>query len=92
MLYTVQPKDFEQSNEVCLLNLALYGLMQSAYLWFKTIKAKFIEYGLVQSQHNETLFFSIEKSLYVIVYVDDVKTFCPINQSIDDLSTYLQSK
>ena len=77
MLYTVQPKGFEQGNGACLLNLALYGLVQSAHLWFQAIKGKLIEYGLVQSKNDEALFFSNKKELYVTVYVDDVKAFCP---------------
>lgn len=92
MLYIVQSKRFEKRNNVCLLNLALYELVQSAHLWFDEIKDKLLIYGLVQSKHDEALFFNTRKSLYVTVYVDDIKAFAPTNQSINELSTYLQSK
>jgi hypothetical protein len=95
MIYIVQSKEFEISEEkdkTCLLNLGLYGLVQSAYFWFQEIKIKMLAYGLIQSKHDEALFFDQKRSLYVTVYVDDIKVFVSINQMIDELSDYLKSK
>jgi hypothetical protein len=96
MIYIVQSKEFERGrkdkDKVCLLNIDLYGLMQSAYLWFQKIKAKLLEYELTQSKHDEVLFFDQLRSLYVTVYVNDIKVFASINQMIDELSDYLESK
>ncbi len=51
MIYIVQSKEFEQrdkdKNKTCLLNLGLYDLMQSAYLWFQEIKIKMLAYDLI---------------------------------------------
>jgi hypothetical protein len=94
MIYTVQPKGFERGDKdkACLLNLDLYGLVQSAYLWFQEIKTKMLAYDLIQSKHDEALFFDQKRSLYVTVYVNDIKVFAPTNQMIDELSDYLKSK
>jgi hypothetical protein len=82
MIYIVQSKEFEISEEkdkACLLNLGLYELMQSAYLWFQEIKIKMLAYDLIQSKHDEALFFDQKRSLYVIVYVNNIKIFVSIN-------------
>jgi hypothetical protein len=91
MIYTAQPKEFEQKSEneakdgkTCLLNTGLYGLVQSAYLWFQQIKAKMLAYGLIQSKHDEALFFDQKRSLYVIIYVNDIKVFASNDQVIDE--------
>jgi hypothetical protein len=94
MIYIVQSKEFEREgkDKACLLNLDLYGLMQSAYLWFQEIKIKMLAFDLIQSKHDEALFFDQKRSLYVIVYVNDIKIFVSINQMIDELSDYLKIK
>ncbi len=51
-----------------------------------------LAYNLIQSKHDEALFFDQKRSLYVIVYVNDIKIFVSINQMIDQLSDYLKSK
>jgi histone deacetylase 1/2 len=93
MIYIVQSKDFEKSKDkACLLNLRLYDLVQSVYLWFQEIKAKMLEYELTQSKHDETLFFDQKRHLYVTVYVNDIKIFSFINEIIDEVSDFLKIK
>ncbi len=95
MIYIVQSKEFEhleKKDKTCLLNLDLYELMQSAYFWFQEIKIKMLAYNLIQSKHDEALFLNQKRSLYVIVYVNDIKIFASINQIINELNNYLKSK
>jgi hypothetical protein len=96
MIYTDQSKGFEKEGtnppKSCLLNTGLYGLVQSPHLWFDEIKGTLIEYGLAQSKHDEPLFFDTKRSLYVTLYVDDIKVFAPDVQSIDHLSQHLKTK
>jgi hypothetical protein len=95
MIYIVQSKEFEISEEkdkTCLLNLDLHELMQSAYFWFQEIKIKMLAYDLIQSKHDKALFFNQKRSLYVTVYMNDIKIFVSINQMIDELSDYLKIK
>ena len=92
-LYTTQPQGFEQGEElVCLLNMALYGLVQNAYLWFGDLKATLKDFGLSQSKHDDALFYDTRRSLYITIYVDDIKAFCLDNATILTLKTHLQSK
>ncbi len=93
MIYIVQSKDFEKNKDkACLLNLRLYDLVQSVYLWFQEIKTKMLEYELTQSKHDEILFFDQKRHLYVTVYVNDIKIFAFINEIIDEVSDFLKSK
>jgi hypothetical protein len=87
MIYIVQSKEFEQKNKdkTCLLNLDLWELMQSAYFWFQEIKIKMLVYDLIQPKHDEALFFDQKRSLYVTIYVNDIKIFASTNQMIDCL-------
>ena len=92
-LYTTQLQGFEQGRElVFLLNMALYGLVQSAYLWFGDLKATLEDFGLTQSKHDDALFYDTLRSLYITVYVDDIKAFCPDDTTILTLKKHLQSK
>ena len=69
--------------------MALFGLVHSAYLWFEEFKEKLLLYGLVQSRHDDALFYDTARNLYVKVYVDDVQVFCPESSTIDDLKVFL---
>lgn len=71
-----------------MLNMALFGLVHSAYLWFEEFKEKLLLYGLVQSRHDDALFYDTARNLYVKVYVDDVQVFCPESSTIDDLKVF----
>jgi hypothetical protein len=93
MIYIVQLKEFDkEKDKTCLLNLDFYKLMQNAYFWFQEIKIKMLAYNLIQSKHDEALFFDQKRLLYVTVYVNDIKIFVSINQMIDELSDYLKNK
>ena len=92
-LYTTEPKGYETGEgNACLLNKALYGLVQSAYLWFEEIKGTLVAYGLIQSKHDDALFYNPHTELYVTVYVDDIKAFAPTDAIINDLSTFISKK
>ncbi len=69
--------------------MALYGLVQSAYLWFEEFKEKLLLYGLVQLKHDDTLLYDTARNFYVTVYVDNVKAFCPESSTIDDFKVFL---
>ena len=69
--------------------MAFNRLVQSAYLWFGDLKATLKDFGLSQSKYNDTLFYDIAHSLYITIYVDDIKAFCPDNTTIFILKTHL---
>lgn len=93
MLYTAEPKGFETGDDnACLLNTALYGLVQSAHLWFEEMKKTLLEYGLIQSKHDSALFYDTKTELYVTVYVDDIKAYAPTDAIIDKLGAFISKK
>jgi hypothetical protein len=51
-----------------------------------------IKYELIQSKHDEALFFDQKRRLYITIYVNDIKVFVFINQEIDELCSYLKIK
>ena len=72
--------------------MGLYRLVQSAYLWFDYLKATLKDFGLSQLKHDDALFYDPRHSLYIPIYVNNIKAFCPDNVTILTLKTYLQSK
>ena len=72
--------------------MALYGLVQSAYLWFEDLKATLEDFGLFQSKHDDVLFYDTLRSLYITVYVDDIRAFYADDATILTLKRHLQSK
>lgn len=64
-LYTTQPQGFEQGNGLIrLVNMALYGLVQGAYLWFCDLKRTLEDFGLTQSKYDDALFYDTSKLVY----------------------------
>jgi hypothetical protein len=61
-------------NIVLKLKGSLYGLKQSSLNWYNTIKRFFIEeLKLVQSDIEPCLFYKLEETLFVLLYVDDMQ-------------------
>lgn len=46
-------------------------------------------HGLLQSKHKDTLFYNIAQSLYVTIYIDNIKVFYFESSTIDDLKVFL---
>lgn len=90
LLYVEQPTGFEDGDLVCKLNKALYGLVQSAHLWFEDVKSTLLSMGFVQSKHDDALFFNTERETYITV--DDIKVFAPTHALIDEVKEKLFAK
>ncbi|GFY46299.1 retrovirus-related Pol polyprotein from transposon TNT 1-94 [Trichonephila inaurata madagascariensis] len=61
----------DSSGQVCKLLKSIYGLKQAPRCWNKCFKSFAEDSGLKQSNCDPCLFFNDEKSMYLIVYVDD---------------------
>ncbi|GFX97551.1 retrovirus-related Pol polyprotein from transposon TNT 1-94 [Trichonephila clavipes] len=71
-IYMAQPEGFsDSSGQVCKLLKSIYGLKQAPRCWNKRFKSYAENSGLKQSNCDPCLFFNDEKSMYLIVYVDD---------------------
>ncbi|GFY01843.1 retrovirus-related Pol polyprotein from transposon TNT 1-94 [Trichonephila clavipes] len=71
-LYMAQPEGFsDSSGQVCKLLKSIYGLKQAPRCWNKRFKSFAENSGLKRSNCDPCLFFNDEKSMYLIVYVND---------------------
>ncbi|GFV79340.1 retrovirus-related Pol polyprotein from transposon TNT 1-94 [Trichonephila clavipes] len=71
-IYMAQPEEFsDSSGQVCKLLKSIYGLKQAPRCWNKRFKSFAENSGLKQSNCDPCLFFNDEKSMYLIVYIDD---------------------
>ena len=83
-IYMWQPNGFpKESGKVCLLNLALYGMKQSAKLWADTNATGLQSIGYIKSKYDDALWFRHEDRTYVTTHVDDFKVYAPNRQVID---------
>ena len=86
--YITQPKGFEWGERLtCLLNIALHGLVQSAYLWFSDLKAILKDFGLFQSKHDDALFHDTSYSLYITVWYQSFLSGWRHDSYIENAST-----
>ncbi|KAE8976384.1 Copia protein [Phytophthora rubi] len=81
---------------VCKLRRSLYGLKQAAAVWFKTIRAAFIDIGFVQCRADPCLFVRTGKNgqspVYIVLYVDDLLVGCATDAEADEICTALSSR
>jgi len=68
---------------VCLLNLALYGMKQSAKLWADTNANSLKLIGYIKSKHDNALWFRRTDRTYVTTHVNDFKVYAANRQIID---------
>jgi hypothetical protein len=79
-----QPTSFpKEPSKVCLLNLALYGMKQSAKLWADTNATGLQSIGYIKSKHDDALWFRRSDRTYVTTHVDGFKIYAPNRQAIN---------
>lgn len=79
IIYVEQPKGYVKgdSNLVCLLLRALYGLKQSPREWYFTLREFLLSQGFKHTEFDHSLFVNEETGIIVSVYVDDIQIFDP---------------
>ena len=93
-LYMMQPIGFSNNtNQVCRLKRALYGLKQSSRVWNRKLDEELKKYGLQQSQLDPCIYFTYQDGnvLIVTVYVDDLLIFSNNKQIKSHFRNYLLS-
>lgn len=75
-VYMQQPEGFVvgDSNVVCKLNKALYGLRQAPRAWFDKLTITLSSFGFTRTRSDSSLFirYTSTSILYILVYVDDI--------------------
>lgn len=87
IVYMKQPTGYEtEPGLVCQLNQGLYGLKQSAKIWFDTLTKVLRQLGFVCSKWDAGLWMHPEKKVYLTLYVDDVKLVGPNEEVLDKIA------
>nr|CAD1840600.1 unnamed protein product [Ananas comosus var. bracteatus] len=65
---------FSSTLEVCKLNRSLYGLKQAPRAWFEKFHSSLLQFKLVQSQYDSSLFLRKTSTgiVLLLVHVDDI--------------------
>lgn len=75
-IYMSQPEGFEDgTNRVCKLNKAIYGLKQAGRQWNIKLDTALLSYGLLRSQNDPCVYYTIKREIIVAIYVDDFLIF-----------------
>jgi hypothetical protein len=84
----------ESGKMVFKLDKALYGCIQSARLWYDTIKAALIKMGFTQNEQDECVFNRMNEGvqLTLALYVDDLLCTCKDIQFIKNFEKELISE
>ena len=74
-LYMEHPEGFKipgQQHKVMHLKCAIYGLKQAALAWWKALDKSMAALGCTRLLSDSGLFVNEQKTIVVIIYVDDV--------------------
>lgn len=74
-IYMLQPEQYRQGSQVCLLNKSLYGLKQSSRLWNMKLNNVLHELGMQQSKTDSCVYHNMENNTFIAVWVDDLILF-----------------
>jgi hypothetical protein len=66
------PEGYQRPGMCVQLKRALYGLRESPLLWYNEFSSKLKGLGLIASKEEPCLFFSKERRVLVLFYVDDI--------------------
>jgi Reverse transcriptase (RNA-dependent DNA polymerase) len=76
---------------VCLLNLALYEMKQSAKLWANTNANSLKSIGYTKSKHDNALWFRRTDRTYVTIHVNNFKVYAANRRIIDTVKQQIMN-
>lgn len=73
-VFMQQPEGYiTESNKVCRLHKAIYGLKQASRSWHEKLKATLLEFGFTPTKSDNLLYMKNNgNTTYLLVYVDDI--------------------
>ena len=93
VVYMRQPAGFDTGcGRVLKLNRALYGLKQSARLWFETFDMFLLEEGFDPLHSDRCIYRSQTATLFVVVYVDDILVMSDEMSRVEKMKKHLCAK
>jgi hypothetical protein len=98
-VYTTQPEGFHvpgKEGYIMVLDIGLYGLTESALLWYETAKTALESIGFVTSSADACLFIRNESGgsrIYIVCHVDDF-ILCATKDSpkLTEIKNFLDQK
>lgn len=84
----------QESDVVCFLNKALYGLHQAGRAWHSRLDREFRETGAVPSDADPCVYITgpIENRSFIITYVEDILIISKNDFEISRVKNHLKSK
>src|SRR5205814_1339732 len=70
---------------------ALYSLKQAPHEWSTEFKHGMSNLQFEQSDADESIFISADRSIILAIYVDDILKLAPTTWKIDNTASHLQS-
>ncbi|SMY30300.1 unnamed protein product [Zymoseptoria tritici ST99CH_1A5] len=90
-VYVEQPYEFEEgSNNVCLLDRALYGLKQLPRTWYNTLTSYLNKIGFKPLVADISVFF--RGHTFIAVYVNDLLIVRPKKPEIQEIKNQLSER
>ena len=82
----------DHKDSVLRLNKALYGLKKAPRLWYQHIDRFPGSIGLRKSDNDPNLYFTKDRSLFLVLYVDDILLVSKSADLIGDIKAKLAGK
>ncbi|KAI0999445.1 hypothetical protein K3495_g8748 [Podosphaera aphanis] len=79
------PDGYKLPGKYYLLRKSIYGLKKSPLVWYSTLSAVLNKDGFAPTNFDPCVFVSLEKSIHLAIYVDEILIFGPDQKSIDSL-------
>jgi histone deacetylase 1/2 len=96
-MYMRQPLSYinkKHPNHVCKMNKAIYGLHQALRTWYEKFSSALHNFGFITSQSDPSLFILIsnDKTMYILLYVDDIIIIGSYSSLIQEVISILNNK
>lgn len=88
-IYLKLPEDFPDTRKIVKLRKSLHGLKQSPRCWNVEFKSFLLDFNLQQSTYDPCLFYSEDKRIFIVIYVDDGLIAADNQQILDRLKSHL---
>lgn len=91
-LFMEIPEGFEKPGYIIHLKKSIYGLKQAAALWYDDAKATLANLGLYPTISDVCLYINKQKTLFVLLHVDDFQVMGPNRDELNNLMNSLFKK
>ncbi len=93
VIYVKQPHLFATGlDKVCKIIKALYRLKQAPHVWYKTLVKFLKKLRFFRLELDHGIFVSMDKQLYISVYVDDLLIFGSDIARLEDVQQKLRDR